>query len=107
MSPKPRFTLQFAPEVVAHLDTIERKYHSLIRKTIDEQLTFEPETEARNRKLLEQPAPYDAAWELRFGPNNRFRVFYAVSEAEREVWILAIGVKEGNRLLIAGEEFVL
>jgi mRNA-degrading endonuclease RelE of RelBE toxin-antitoxin system len=97
--------LRFAPEVVAHLNTIERKYHSLIRKTINEQLTFEPETEVRNRKLLEQPAPYDATWELRFGPDNRFRVFYAIGEAEREVWILAIGVKEGNRLLIAGEEF--
>jgi hypothetical protein len=97
--------LRFAPEVVAHLNTVEKKYHSLIRKTINEQLTFEPETEARIRKLLEQPAPYDATWELRFGPNNRFRVFYAIIEAKREVWILAIGVKEGNRLLIAGEEF--
>jgi len=107
MSPKLRFTLRFAPEVIAHLDTIDRKYHSLIQETINEQLTFEPESETRNRKFLEQPAPYDATWELRSGPNNRFRVFYAISEQEREVWILAIGVKEGNRLLIAGEEFIL
>lgn len=105
MSPKLRFALRFAPEVVTHLDTVERKYHSLIRKTIDGQLTFEPETETRNRKLLEQPAPYDATWELRFGPKNRFRVFYAIED--QEVWILAIGVKEGNRLLIAREEFEL
>ena len=107
MSPKNRFTLRFAPEVVAHLGTIEKRYHSIIQKTIEEQLIFEPETETRNRKLLEQPAPYDATRELRFGPNNRFRVFYAITEEEQEVWILAIGVKEGNRLLIAGEEFVL
>jgi mRNA-degrading endonuclease RelE of RelBE toxin-antitoxin system len=107
MSPKSRFVLRFAPEVVTHLDTIERKYHRLIRKTIDEQLRFEPENETRNRKLLEQPAPYDATWELRCGPQNRFRVFYAISEKDQEVWILAIGVKEGNHLLIAGEEFEL
>lgn len=107
MSPKSRFGLRFAPEVVAHLDTVERKYHSLIQKTIDEQLTFEPEIETRNRKLLEQPAPYDATWQLRFGPKNRFRVFYAIREEDREVWILAIGIKEGNHLLIAGEEFEL
>ena len=107
MSPQPRFALRFAPEVVVHLDSIDRKHHSLIQKTINAQLTFEPQIETRNRKLLEQPAPYDATWELHFGPNNRFRVFYAVSEEEREVWILAIGVKEGNRLLIAGEEFRL
>jgi hypothetical protein len=107
MSPQSRLALRFAPEVVAHLDTIERKYHSLIRKTINAQLTFDAQTETRNRKLLEQPAPYDATWELRFGPNNRFRVFYSMSEDGQEVWILAIGVKEGNRLLIAGEEFRL
>ena len=107
MSPKARFALQFAPEVIAHLRAIEKKYHRLIRKTLDEQLALEPETETRNRKLLEQPAAYEATWELRFGPNNRFRVFYAVNQEEQEVWILAIGVKEGNHLLIAGEEFVL
>jgi len=107
MPPKSRFRLQFAPEVVAHLGAVEKKYHSLIRKTLDEQLAFEPEAETRNRKLLEQPAPYDATWELRFEPNNRFRVFYAVNQGERKVWILAIGVKEGNHLLIAGEEFIL
>jgi len=41
------------------------------------------------------------------GPNNRFRVFYEVDQASREVFILAIGVKVGNRLFIGGEEFEL
>ena len=45
-----------------------------------------------------------ADWELRFGPDNRFRVFYAVDVERHEVWILAIGVKRGSRLSIAGEE---
>jgi mRNA-degrading endonuclease RelE of RelBE toxin-antitoxin system len=107
MSPKSRFTVRFAPEVISHLDPIEKKYHRLIQKTIDEQLPFEPETETRNRKFLEQPAPYGATWELRFGPNNRLRAFYEVLKEEREVWILAIGVKEGNRLRIGREEFEL
>lgn len=107
MSPKTRFMLRFAPEVVAHLGTIEKKYYGIIRKTIDERLTFEPETETRNRKFLEQPAPYNATWELRLGPNNRFRVFYEVNEEEMEVRILAIGVKEGSRLFIGREEFEL
>ncbi len=102
-----RFSIEFAPETVQHVGVIERKHHSLIRKTIDEQLTYAPEKETRNRKPLEQPAPFGAAWELRFGPGNRFRVFYEVDDDERTVWILAIGVKEGNRLLIAGEEFEL
>ena len=106
MSRKLKFTLVFAPEALNHLDTIDRKYHGLIERVIEEQLTHTPEIETRNRKPLEQPAPYEATWELRFGPNNRFRVFYEVKPQEHAVWILAIGLKEGNRLFIAGKEIV-
>ena len=102
-----QFAIEFAPETVEHVGAIERKHHSLIRKTIDKQLTYAPEKETRNRKPLEQPAPFGATWELRFGPGNGFRVFYEVDSDERTVWILAIGVKQRNRLLIAGEEFEL
>lgn len=101
---QPKFTLTFAPEILDHLDVIERKYHRLIQKTIDEQLSYTPEKITRNRKPLDQPAPFGATWELRLGPNNRIRVFYEVNE-EQIVWILAIGIKEGNRLFIGREEF--
>jgi hypothetical protein len=40
-----------------------------------------------------------------FSRENRFRVFYEV--AENEIWALAIGIKERNRLLVGGEEFEL
>jgi len=33
-------------------------------------------------------------------------VFYDVAAENRTVWILAIGIKDKNRLLIAGEEFI-
>jgi hypothetical protein len=56
---------------------------------------------------LRQPAPFEATWEIRFGPDNRFRVLYGIDEERRQVQIQAIGVKEGNRLLIAGEEVEL
>lgn len=98
------FTLDFAPEIIDHLDATERKYHHLVEKTIGEQLSYTPEQETRNRKPLERPTFFGATWELRFGANNRFRVFYEVDSAERIVRILAIGVKEGNRLFIGGEE---
>ncbi len=48
-----------------------------------------------------------SAWELRIGPENRFRIFY---KADRELWtvhILAIGVKIKERLHIGGKEFEL
>jgi hypothetical protein len=45
---------------------------------------------------------FQAEWELRFGPANRFRVFYQV-QAEAVI-LLALGEKEGNRLFVEGEE---
>lgn len=99
------YTIIYAREVQQHLAAIERKYHRLIKEEIEEQLCREPEVETRNRKPLRQPAPFEAVWELRCGPNNRFRVFYEVTSDEHEVWILAIGVKEGSTLLVGGEEF--
>jgi len=45
-----------------------------------------------------------ARWELRVG---EFRVFYNVVEEGDKVKVLAVGVKEGNKLLIEGEEYNL
>jgi hypothetical protein len=66
---------------------------------------FHPNAETRNRKPLKRPIAFGADWELRLGPDNRFRVFYQVNAASREVRLLAVGVKDRNRLLIGGEEF--
>ena len=105
MAKRPKFTLTFAPEAIEHVDLIEPKYHKLLRRTIKEQLTHTPTEETRNRKLLEQPAPFDASFELRCGPDNRFRVFYDVDVAAQAVQVLAVGVKDRSRLLIGGEEY--
>jgi mRNA-degrading endonuclease RelE of RelBE toxin-antitoxin system len=100
-----RFTIIFAPETLAHLDGIERKDHRLIRETIDKQLSFLPGQVTRNRKPLEQPSPFGATWELRFGPGHRFRVFYEVEFSSRVINVLAIGIKDRSKLLIDREEF--
>ena len=105
MAKRAKFTLAFAPEAIDHLDLIDAKYHNLLRRTINEQLIYTPTEETRNRKPLDQPAPFGASWELRCGPDNRFRVFYEVDPPAHEVQILAIGVKDRNRLLIGGEEY--
>lgn len=107
MTSKQRFLLIYAPIVKLHLKTIGRKYHSLIRTTIENELQFEPDIETRNRKPLKRPVTFEAEWELRFGPDNRFRVFYDINIESHEVYILAIGVKEGNRLFIGGKEVKL
>jgi hypothetical protein len=73
----------------------------------EEQLTHEPDVKTRNRKPVRAPPAFQAEWELRFGPNNRFRVFYQIDHETREVRIVAIGVKDRNRLLVGGEEVTL
>jgi hypothetical protein len=105
MAKRPKFTLSFAPQAIGHLDLIEPKHHGFLRRTIKEQLTYTPAEEARNRQPLDQPAPLEATWELRCGPGNRFRVFYDVDSALHEVRVLAIGVKDRNRLFIGGKEY--
>jgi hypothetical protein len=105
MAKKPPFALVYADEVKGHLRAIEAKYHSLIRSEIEGQLRFEPQGETRNRKPLKRPISFGADWELRLGPDNRFRVFYQVNAETHAVRILAIGVKDRNQLFIGGEEF--
>jgi hypothetical protein len=98
------FALIYDPGTRSHLSAIEKRYHSLIRDVVLEQLTHEPLTETRNRKPLVRDADLGAKWELRFGPNNCFRVFYSVFADCREVHVLAIGIKLGSRLFVADEE---
>jgi mRNA-degrading endonuclease RelE of RelBE toxin-antitoxin system len=105
MTDRSPYRLEFDARTAFHLSRIERKYHSLIRATISQQLSHRPGHETRNRKPLDRPMSFGASWELRFGPSNRFRVFYHVDEDRREVVILAIGVEQRNRLLIGDEEF--
>lgn len=100
------FEIVYRPETLHHLDAIEVKYLRLIRKTIEEQLSHEPFNKTTNRKPLLRQSPFeDNVWEIRFGPQNRLRVFYGPDlEAPRRVVIEAIGIKNRNRLLIGGQE---
>lgn len=101
------YSLVYSPAARRQLRTVERQYYSLIRGTLEEQLSFEPEVETRNRKPLRQPVAFEARWELRFGPDNRFRAFYEVDRENRKVNILAFGIKERGRLVVDGEEIKL
>src|SRR4029434_8222641 len=105
MARRSTFPISYAPETYKHLDWIELKYHRLVATTIEERLSHTSKTRNRNRIPLEEPPSFGATWELRFGPNNSFRVFYDVNHEEKTVSVLAIGVKKGNRLIIGGQEF--
>ena len=107
MTRRQPFSLVYDGNVKEHLCAVESKHHPLIRSTIEQQLLFEPDVATHNRKPLQRPVAFEATWELRFGPQNRFRIFYDVNRESHEVDVLAFGVKVGNRLTIGGEEVEL
>lgn len=107
MSLRKAYRIIYDKEVTAHLQSIDRKYYGLIKKEIRSQLLYEPEKETRNRKPLSQPSGFGTAWELRFGPENKFRVFYRTGRRLKAVYVLAIGIKIRERLYIGREEFQL
>jgi hypothetical protein len=107
MTRRAPYALVYAPETLGHVAFIDSKYHSLIEKTIAEKLCHGSTIRTRNRKPLDDiPGPFASTWELRFGPDNRFRVFYEPVEDEKTVYILAIGVKDRDRLIIAGKDYL-
>ena len=103
MTKQRRFDLEYAPIVRGHLQAIDPKYYSLIRKTLEQQLQFEPDVKTQNREPLKRPVDFGAQWELRLGLDNQFRVFYKINHEMKRVIILAIGEKRGDRLIIGGE----
>lgn len=102
-----RFAIVYAPITKQHLQTIEANYYTLIRAAISDQLAFEPTAETRNRKPLKRPVVFMATWEIRTGPQNRFRAYYDVDLEQGIVAILAIGRKHGHQVMIGGEEIQL
>ena len=97
-----QYSLIYTAVFKRQLRMVDSKYHSLIRETLEQQLQYQPNVRTRNRKPLEKSMAFKAEWELRLGPRNRFRVFYAIKG--EEVILLAFGEKQGNRLVIEGEE---
>jgi mRNA-degrading endonuclease RelE of RelBE toxin-antitoxin system len=103
---KQKYSIFYADEVYSHLLFIDKKYWSLIKQKIEEQLIYEPDSETKNRKPLSNP-PIDDRWELRCGPQNSFRIFYKINYVNNEVFILAIGIKIKEKLYIGKKEIKL
>jgi hypothetical protein len=107
MAKTPPYSLILAPVLKDHFRALGAKYDTLILDTIEQQLRHEPSVSTRNRKPVKQPAAFEAEWELRCGPQNRFRVFYQIDESARAVRIVAVGVKRGNELWVGDEKVSL
>jgi mRNA-degrading endonuclease RelE of RelBE toxin-antitoxin system len=95
------YEIQFAATARGHLRGLTGRDRVTTVAAIEAQLSHEPLIETRNRKRL-RPNPL-APWELRVG---NIRVFYDVDEPGI-VTVVAIGLKDGNRLYLEGEEIHL
>ena len=94
------YRIRFAASAEEHFARLPAWQQGIVLDAVKVHLRHEPLRETRNRKPL-RPIPL-APWELRAGA---LRVFYEVDAEEAGVVnILAIGIKRGNRLFIAGEE---
>ena len=85
------FTIEYAEGVVEDLAAIRAFDRRQLLDRIEEQLTDEPTTETRNKKILVGlTPPWDhepPVWELRVG---EYRVFYDVEDAEGRVSVRAV-----------------
>jgi mRNA-degrading endonuclease RelE of RelBE toxin-antitoxin system len=101
------YTVIYAPAIHDHLRAIPKRHRRLVKESIEEFLFTDPDVETTNRKPLAPTTELDAEWELRVGPRNAFRVFYSIDQARRIVRVVAIGVKDRNRLRIGKEQVQL
>ena len=94
------YRIRFAKSAEGHFAQLKARQQAVVLDALKVQLAYEPLRQTRNRKQL-RPNPL-APWELRIGS---LRVFYELDSEEPDlVNVLAIGIKKGNRLIIAGKE---
>jgi mRNA interferase RelE/StbE len=96
------FEIRISEDAERHLKACSARHQRILLQAIEEQLSHQPTVSTRNRKQLR--ANPVATWELRV---QEFRVLYNVDEAIVTVFIVAIAVKDGSKLIIEGEEYTL
>jgi mRNA-degrading endonuclease RelE of RelBE toxin-antitoxin system len=93
------YIIEYSPEAEDHLRWLTARQQTIVVDTVDRQLPNQPDVETRNRKPM-RPNPV-APWELRIGD---LRVYYEVKDdPEPTVVVLAVGIKDRDRVRIGGE----
>lgn len=96
------FRIAFTSSALDDTQWFRKREQKVILDNTEEQLTYQPNVETRNRKKL-RPNQV-AEWELRIG---QYRVFYDVEADMNTVEVNTVGYKEGNRLFVRGKEYEL
>lgn len=95
------YEIRFSDDADGHVAALTARQRARLLDAVDRQLQHEPTKETRNRKPMDPgKKPFIAPWELRVG---EMRVFYDVEEEPKAVVVItAVGIKERDRILIAG-----
>lgn len=97
------YSIKYSPEAEEHLLALSTRQRRIALDAVDIQLSTEAETVTRNRKPMRPNSI--APWELRVG---KIRVYYEIDRLDqRMVNVLAVGVKERNKVRIGKEEVEL
>ncbi len=96
------FAIDFSEDALEEVRSLRKRDSAIVLDEIEEQLTYQPNMETRNRKPLR--AHPLGEWELRV---DKFRAFYDIDTENETVLVKAVGVKIGNRLFIRGKEYQL
>ncbi len=96
------FTIDITEDAIEDMQVFRKYDRQRIFAGIEAQLSYQPNVETRNRKLLDSNEL--AEWELRLDP---FRVFYNIDIVNQIVMVIAVGKKQGERLSIRGVEYKL
>ena len=94
-----------SPEALDHISAFTARQRRIILDEIEIQLSHEPTRVTQQRKPI-RPNPL-ASWELRIG---QFRVFYPVEHEppnQPTVYVIAVGIKNRDRIMIGGKEIKL
>lgn len=90
--------IKFSRDVEKDLRRVPAYYRAQVLDAIESELSHQPTTQTRNRKMLASLAPpWDAeppVWELRVGD---YRVFYDVSQKKKTIYVRAVTLKPHGR----------
>ena len=93
------YVIEYSPEAEDHMRWLTARQQTIVLDAVDRQLLNQPNVETRNRKPM-RPNPV-APWELRIG---NLRVYYEVNDdPQPTVVVLAVGIKDRDRVRIGGE----
>jgi len=96
------FEISFSPSALDDIAWFSKRERVIIFDAVEDQLSYQPDVTTRNRKRL-RPNQV-AEWELRA---SNYRIFYDVTVSQQLVEIKMVGWKDGARLLVRDQEYVL